>query len=129
MIPETANNYADWLKTPDPLTGTKGEVAVGDTVEIANEFHPVASPKLKKFLYGEVKLPGGEVRALGINQTSYFKISMVFGKDTKAWVGKTIRYEGLKRFTQGTGHLWTAVGDQDEPFNEADWRGEGTEEK
>lgn len=111
VIPQGNNSsqFNPFLKLPNPLENKEGEIKVGDTVEIIDEFTPPESPKLKSPLVGNVKLPDGQLRAIGLNWTSYYNLAKTLGKDTSTWIGSSIKYEGLKKSTKGAfGHLWSA---------------------
>ena len=109
MIPEAkgGTQFNEFIKLPNPLEGREGDVKVGDCVTIKDEFVAPPNEKIKAFIFGGVDL-NGTTKTLCINQTSYFEIAKVLGKDTAAWVGKNIEYKGMKKFAKGTGHLWTA---------------------
>lgn len=110
VIPEgKGSNYPDFIKLPNIIEGTKGEIEVGDQVTVITEFAPPNSPKLKSPLIGTVNLINGEDRTVGLNWTSYYDLAKVLGKDTKDWLGKEITYAGMKKCGKGAlGHIWSA---------------------
>ena len=111
MKPEKqgGSQFNPFLKFPNPNEGTEGEIKIGDSVEILDEFAPPTNPKLKSPLFGNVKLENGDLRAMGLNWGSYYNIASSLGQDTSEWVGKKIKYEGLKKSTKGAyGHRWGA---------------------
>ena len=89
----------------------KDRLAVGDSVVILDEFISPAeiNPKFMGFLMGMVKLQDGTEGFLGLNKTSYDAIAEVYGKDTVAWIGKAIKFDGLKQMGNMTGRSFSAV--------------------
>ena len=110
MIPKTNTaNFPPFIKLPNQLENKPGEIEIGDKVQIENEFAPPENPKLKSPFIGNVSLTNTDLRTLGLNWTSYYSISKVYGMDTVDWVGKHIIYTGMKKTGKGAiGHLWTA---------------------
>jgi len=106
MIPETktssGKDFNQWLNT-------KHIPEKGMVITITGEWSAPVSPKISSFLIGDCEF-NGETFTHGINQTSYFEISKVYGKDTNDWVGKKIEYQGKVKMGQrgASGHLWTA---------------------
>ncbi len=107
-IPQGSNNFSPFLRLPNPLENKDGEIKPEAKVLIISELQPPETEKIKSPLIGEVELTNGERRTIGINWTSYYLISKIYGQDTKDWVGKYLVYHGLKKMDKGTGHLWTA---------------------
>jgi hypothetical protein len=109
MIPEgKSSSFASFIKLPNALTGSQGEIAVGEKVTVLSEFAPPTSDKLKSPFIGLVKLANEEERTLGINWTTYYEIAKVLGRDTKDWIGSFITYLGMKKMGKGgMGHLWS----------------------
>ena len=99
MIPETASNYSPWLR----------DLQVGTVVKIATEFKTPESAKIQSFLLADVTAEDGNNYTLGINKSTYYALSKVFGQDTVEWIGKDIKYMGKVKLNKGTGHFWEAV--------------------
>jgi len=109
LIPDKVreSQFSPFLKLPNLVSGTEGDIKKGDSVEVVVEFDAPTNPKLKSPLIGKVKLMNGEEKTLGLNWTSYYEICKVYGQDTKDWVGKEITYGGMKTMGRGAaGHSW-----------------------
>lgn len=101
----------------------ENEHKIGMEVLILDEFKNDA--RFKSFLVGKVQLDDDSERLLGLNQTSYYRISKndAFGADTKFWNGKKIRYLGKQKLEKYpvTPRVWEAITpeinlDADRPF-------------
>lgn len=109
MIPQGANtDFNPWIKLPNQLEDKEGEIKVNDCVVILDEFKAVDNPKIKSPLIGNVMLTDGKERTVGLNWSSYFEISKVYGKDTNEWINKEIVFKGLKKVGKGMGNIWSA---------------------
>lgn len=104
--PSGSVQFSAWIKLPNALKKEEGDLKVGDSVLIKNEFHAPESEKIKAAIIGEVELTNGSTKTLGLNWSTYREISKVYGDDTRDWTGRFITYQGLVPFKKGTGHLW-----------------------
>jgi len=112
MKPEVKSDFPPFLSLFNPLSGNKDkpiDVKEGETITILEELHPPETEKINSWLIGKVQLDNGEIRTLGLNMSSYFTISKVYGEDTKDWIGKDLVFCGFKKLGKGHGYLWQAL--------------------
>ena len=83
----------------------KDELKEGDTITILTE--PKADSRFKGIAVCEVSSPSGEKKLFSFNKTSFFSHCVpVWGKDTVAWVGKTLVYKGMQKMGNMQGRLF-----------------------
>jgi hypothetical protein len=80
----------------------KDVIALGSVVRITGEAVVNKDTPFKKdVLEIPVELSNGEEKTYGANKTSAGKFVAAWGKETKAWVGKTIKFAVVKQNVQG----------------------------
>ena len=108
-VHEGGQSYPGFIKLPNPLENKTGDIAINDIVTILTVFDAPTNAKIQSKLVGDVELSNGEKKTVGLNWNSYYNIAKVLGDDTDGWVGKQLKYLGMKKFNKGTGHLWGAA--------------------
>jgi len=98
-------------KRYDKETLKSTDLQVGDLLTIKDEFKPAQeiNPKFLGFLMGTIQLPNGEVKWLTVSKSNYTQISKILGEETSKWIGKKIKYEGLKMFKSMQGKSFIGV--------------------